>query len=70
MAQNIYDNPEFFADYSQLPRQVQGGRRARVARHPGDVARFARQTRGRSRLGVVRDAEAGRGAPIGSPRAC
>jgi len=24
MAQNIYDNPEFFAGYSQLPRQVQG----------------------------------------------
>jgi len=24
MAQNIYDNPEFFAGYSQLPRQVKG----------------------------------------------
>lgn len=24
MAQNIYDHPEFFADYSRLPRQVQG----------------------------------------------
>ena len=24
MAQNIYDNPDFFAGYSQLPRQVQG----------------------------------------------
>ena len=24
MAQNIYDNPEFFAGYSQLPRQVDG----------------------------------------------
>ena len=24
MAQNIYDNPEFFSGYSQLPRQVQG----------------------------------------------
>jgi len=24
MAQNIYDNPEFFAGYSQLPRQVHG----------------------------------------------
>lgn len=24
MAQNIYDNPEFFAGYSQLPRQVRG----------------------------------------------
>ncbi|MCD7061435.1 class I SAM-dependent methyltransferase [Pelagibacterium xiamenense] len=24
MAQNIYDNPEFFAGYSQLPRQVYG----------------------------------------------
>jgi len=24
MAQNIYDNPEFFAGYSRLPRQVQG----------------------------------------------
>ncbi|UFS67389.1 class I SAM-dependent methyltransferase [Paracoccus denitrificans] len=24
MAQNIYDNPEFFAGYSQLPRQVLG----------------------------------------------
>ena len=24
MAQNIYDNPDFFARYSQLPRQVQG----------------------------------------------
>jgi len=24
MAQNIYDRPEFFAGYSQLPRQVQG----------------------------------------------
>jgi len=24
MAQNIYDDPEFFAGYSQLPRQVQG----------------------------------------------
>lgn len=24
MAQNIYDNPNFFAGYSQLPRQVQG----------------------------------------------
>ncbi|MFC5584871.1 class I SAM-dependent methyltransferase [Nitratireductor kimnyeongensis] len=24
MAQNIYDNPQFFAGYSQLPRQVQG----------------------------------------------
>ncbi|WP_306120942.1 MULTISPECIES: class I SAM-dependent methyltransferase [unclassified Roseitalea] len=24
MAQNIYDNPEFFIGYSQLPRQVQG----------------------------------------------
>lgn len=28
MAQNIYDDPEFFAGYSQLPRQVRGlGRR-------------------------------------------
>jgi len=24
MAQNIYDNPEFFAGYSQLPRQIHG----------------------------------------------
>lgn len=24
MAQNIYDNPDFFSGYSQLPRQVQG----------------------------------------------
>lgn len=24
MAQNIYDNPEFFAGYTQLPRQVRG----------------------------------------------
>lgn len=24
MTQNIYDNPDFFAGYSQLPRQVQG----------------------------------------------
>ncbi|MGL3111795.1 class I SAM-dependent methyltransferase [Bradyrhizobium sp. BR 1432] len=24
MAQNIYDNPDFFAGYSQLPRQVRG----------------------------------------------
>jgi SAM-dependent methyltransferase len=24
VAQNIYDNPDFFAGYSQLPRQVQG----------------------------------------------
>lgn len=24
MAQNIYDNPDFFTGYSQLPRQVQG----------------------------------------------
>ncbi len=24
MAQNVYDNPEFFAGYSQLPRQVKG----------------------------------------------
>ncbi|WP_322865132.1 class I SAM-dependent methyltransferase [Aquicoccus sp. G2-2] len=24
MAQNIYDNPEFFSGYSQLPRQVKG----------------------------------------------
>src|SRR3546814_5453024 len=24
MVQNIYDNPEFFAGYSRLPRQVQG----------------------------------------------
>ena len=24
MAQNIYDNPEFFEGYSQLPRQVHG----------------------------------------------
>lgn len=24
MAQNIYDNPDFFAGYSRLPRQVQG----------------------------------------------
>ena len=24
MAQNIYDNPDFFAGYSQLPRQVEG----------------------------------------------
>src|SRR5690606_37352250 len=24
MAQNIYDNPEFFSGYSQLPRQVHG----------------------------------------------
>lgn len=24
MAQNIYDNPDFFAGYSQLPRQTQG----------------------------------------------
>ncbi|HVV92325.1 MAG TPA: class I SAM-dependent methyltransferase [Hyphomicrobiales bacterium] len=24
MAQNIYDNPEFFAGYSQLPRQIRG----------------------------------------------
>lgn len=24
MAQNVYDNPEFFAGYSQLPRQVHG----------------------------------------------
>ena len=24
MAQNIYDNPEFFAGYSGLPRQVKG----------------------------------------------
>lgn len=24
MAQNIYDNPDFFAGYSQLPRQVHG----------------------------------------------
>ena len=24
MAQNIYDNPEFFAGYSQLPRQLRG----------------------------------------------
>ncbi len=24
MAQNIYDNPDFFANYSQLPRQVHG----------------------------------------------
>lgn len=24
MAQNIYDNPDFFAGYIQLPRQVQG----------------------------------------------
>lgn len=24
MAQNIYDNPDFFSAYSQLPRQVQG----------------------------------------------
>lgn len=24
MVQNIYDNPDFFAGYSQLPRQVQG----------------------------------------------
>lgn len=24
MAQNVYDNPDFFAGYSQLPRQVQG----------------------------------------------
>lgn len=24
MAQNIYDDPEFFVGYSQLPRQVQG----------------------------------------------
>ncbi|SFT83381.1 hypothetical protein SAMN05216236_1091, partial [Sedimentitalea nanhaiensis] len=24
MAQNIYDNPDFFAGYSQLPRQVDG----------------------------------------------
>jgi SAM-dependent methyltransferase len=28
MAQNIYDNPEFFRGYSQLPRQVQGLRGA------------------------------------------
>lgn len=28
MAQNIYDNPEFFAGYSQLPRQVAGLDRA------------------------------------------
>ncbi|MGY3146402.1 2-polyprenyl-3-methyl-5-hydroxy-6-metoxy-1,4-benzoquinol methylase [Bradyrhizobium sp. USDA 3397] len=24
MAQNIYDNPDFFAGYSQLPRPVHG----------------------------------------------
>ena len=24
IAQNIYDNPDFFAGYSQLPRQVRG----------------------------------------------
>ena len=24
MAQNIYDNPEFFAGYSPLPRQIHG----------------------------------------------
>lgn len=24
MAQNIYDNPDFFAGYSQLPRQIRG----------------------------------------------
>src|SRR5690349_23874229 len=24
MAQNVYDNPEFFSGYSQLPRQVHG----------------------------------------------
>lgn len=24
MTQNIYDNPEFFAGYSRLPRQVSG----------------------------------------------
>lgn len=24
MAQNIYDNPDLFAGYSQLPRQVHG----------------------------------------------
>src|SRR3546814_11672431 len=24
MAQNIYDHPDFFAGYSQLPRQVRG----------------------------------------------
>ena len=24
MAQNIYDNPDFFDSYSQLPRQVRG----------------------------------------------
>lgn len=24
MAQNIYDNPDFFTGYSQLPRQVLG----------------------------------------------
>lgn len=28
MAQNIYDNPDFFAGYSQLPRQVKGLRGA------------------------------------------
>lgn len=28
MAQNIYDNPDFFAGYSQLPRQIQGLRGA------------------------------------------
>ena len=24
MAQNIYDNPDFFSGYGQLPRQVHG----------------------------------------------
>ncbi len=64
VAQNIYDNSDFFAGYSQLsPTGAWTGRCSRMAGDPGHAAGTGRQARGRSglrvRLGLALDARRG-----------